>query len=175
MSTHPKSTLVGHLRVRARRILRGVITFAIGLTLCFGLPGNTGIWSVFTSTLHGLFVAALFLPVYAVPSGLIGMLMPRLARLRPVFLAVTLAAALGGASGLAMEWSMPPNRNPLVKLTAPPPLAPAKDGHPHGPVRTARHWVSVNWSACFFASWFAGWALLERRRPEVPLPKPPTA
>ena len=174
MSTHPKSTLVGHIRVRARRILRGVITFAIGLVLCIGLPGNTGIWSVMTSTLHGLFLAALFLPFYAVPSGLIGMLMPRLARLRPALLAAMLAAALGAASGLAMEWSMPPHRNPLVRLTSPPPLAPALDGQPHGPVRKARHWVSCNWSSCFFAFWFAGWALHERRRPEVPLPKPPS-
>ena len=174
MSRNPQSLLVSHVRLRGRRILRGVITFAIGLTLCIGLPGNTGIWSVMTSTLHGLFLAALFLPFYAVPSGLIGMLMPRLARLRPALLAATLAAVLGGASGLAMEWSMPPHRNPLVKLASPPPLPPAKDGQPHGPVRKVRHWVSVNWTAAFFASWFAGWALLERRRPEVPLPKLPT-
>jgi hypothetical protein len=170
MSAKFKIPLVGQLRLRGHRILRGVITFGMGLVLCIGLPGNTGIWAVVTSSIQGLLLAGLFLPFYVVPAGLVGMLMPRLARLGPAVLSATLAALLGGASGLATEWSMPPHRNPLVRLVSPPPLASAADGLPHGPVRKMRHWALSNWSACFFAAWFAGWALHERGRPEMPLP-----
>lgn len=172
MKTTPAGRLADQLRIRSRRILRGVITVGIGVALLVGLPGNTGIGSLLASLLNGAVFALLFLPVYAIPGALVGVLMPDFSRWNPLPLVLAAALAVGAAFGLALEFAAPPHRNPLPKLVDTPALVAQGDPGEPSRLRQVRHWVSTNWSACFFGAWFAGWVLHERRRPRVPLPTP---